>query len=545
VSEELRAVIAELQRADPRILFFDLPKAPGLGELNRDRVLRQAKGQIICHQNDDDLWLPGHIEVLERALEDADFVGAMQVNVGTDGKVRAHFFDLERPEFVEPYLNWKPNNFGAWACNGFGPIFVAHRLEAFLRLPEGWLTTPVGLPDDQVMWHRFLRQPWCRARFLRWPIALHFPSSDRRDWTPEQRAEELRQWTDIIESPDYAVRIWRDVMPDLGDRLLDQSLRNRETHREIAAHEAAPAQVWSEREAFIARIRELEAECAAVREAAATQLADFRTVFDATRHAADERIRQLEGQIEAITRAASVQVKEAQATFDAERSAMADRIRELERVLGAEKLVAGARIRELESQVEAITRAASVQVKEAQMTFDAERSAMADRIRELERVLGAEKLVAGARIRELEIQVEAITRAASAQVKELQTTFDAERSALADRVRELERVLGAEKLAAGARIRELEDQVDAITRAASAQVKEAQATFDAERSAMAASRELETIVAAHEAVLAREQTLRAQAESERNAVLSSRSWRMTAPLRRAVERLRRIREPRP
>jgi glycosyltransferase involved in cell wall biosynthesis len=195
VSKELRAVIAELQRADPRIRFFDLPKAPALGELNRDRVLRQAKGQIICHQNDDDLWLPGHIQVLEHALEDADFVGAMQVNVGTDGKVRAHFFDLERPEFVEPYLNWKPNNLGAWASNGFGPIFVAHRLEAFLRLPEGWLTTPVGLPDDQVMWHRFLRQPWCRARFLRWPIALHFPSSDRRDWTPEQRAEELRQWT--------------------------------------------------------------------------------------------------------------------------------------------------------------------------------------------------------------------------------------------------------------------------------------------------------------------------------------------------------------
>jgi hypothetical protein len=158
----------------------------------------------------------------------------MQVNVGTDGKVRGHYFDLERPEFVEPWLDWKPNNFGSWACNGFGPIFVAHRLDAYLRLPEGWATTPVGLPTDQVMWHKFLCQPWCRAKVLRWPIALHFSSADRRDWTPEQRAEELRHWTHIIESPDFAVRIWRDVMPDLGDRLLCQSWRQEQR----APHEA-------------------------------------------------------------------------------------------------------------------------------------------------------------------------------------------------------------------------------------------------------------------------------------------------------------------
>jgi GalNAc5-diNAcBac-PP-undecaprenol beta-1,3-glucosyltransferase len=243
VSNELRAVITELRREDPRIRFFDLPKGPNIGELNRDYVTRQAKGQIICHHNDDDLWLPGHVEVLERALEDADFVGAMQVNVGTDGKVRAYYFDLERPEFVEPWLDWQPNYFGSWACNGFGPIFAAHTLDAYLRLPEGWTTTPVGLPEDQVMWHKFLRQSWCRAKFLRWPIALHFSSSDRRDWTPEQRAEELRHWTEIIESPEYAARIWRDVMPDLGDRLLCDSLKEtsmateriRELERVLAA----------------------------------------------------------------------------------------------------------------------------------------------------------------------------------------------------------------------------------------------------------------------------------------------------------------------
>src|SRR5262245_36600344 len=227
VTDAVRDTVGDLQRADPRIRFFDLPKAPARGELNRDRVLREAQGEIVLHQNDDDLWLPGHIEVLERALAEADFVGAIQVNVDTDGKVRAHFFDLERPEFVAPWLDWKPNDFGAWASNGFGPIFVAHRRDAYLRLPEGWVTSPDGLPADQAMWHRFLRQPWCRAKFLRWPIALHFAAPDRKDWTPERRAAELKQWTDIIEAPDYAARIWRDLLPELGDRLLQQSLQDR------------------------------------------------------------------------------------------------------------------------------------------------------------------------------------------------------------------------------------------------------------------------------------------------------------------------------
>jgi hypothetical protein len=253
----VRSVVADLMRNDQRIRFFDLPKAPARGELNRDYVMRQARGEFILHQNDDDLWLPGHIEVLERALGQADFVGAIQVNVDTDGKVRAHYFDLEQPEFVAPWLEWQPNGFGPWACNGFGPIFVAHRLDAFLRLPEGWVTTAPGLPADQVMWHRFLRQSWCRAKFLRWPIALHFPSPDRKDWTLAQRGDELRQWTEIIESPDYAARIWRDIMPDLGDRLLRQSLQERErrTQRQ-AEHDAALARIGD----LQAQVRALESE---------------------------------------------------------------------------------------------------------------------------------------------------------------------------------------------------------------------------------------------------------------------------------------------
>jgi hypothetical protein len=212
------------------------------------------------------------------------------------------------------------------------------------------------------MWIKFARQPWCKMRSLQWPVSLHFPAPDRRNWTPEQRTEELRHWTKIIESPDYAVRIWRDILPDLGSRLLSRAVNDQE------------------RKEFIARAAELEAEAAAVRDAAARQIADFQREFDATREAADERIRQLENQLDALAQAAAAQVLELQTMFGAERSAAIDRIRELQTTFDAERSAATDRIREL------------------QTTFDAERSAAIDRIRELEGALSAERVAAVARI---------------------------------------------------------------------------------------------------------------------------------------------------
>jgi len=430
VTNEVRATVAALQMGEPRIRFFDLPKAPGIGELNRDHVLQRATGQIVCMHNDDDLWLPGHIAALDRALEDADFAGAIQVNVGTDDKVRAHYFDLERPEFVEPWLNWTANDFGSWACNGFGPIFVAYRLDAYLRLPERYTTTPVGLPSDQTMWHKFLRQPWCRARFLRWPIALHFSSEDRRGWTPQERADELRRWTEIIEGPDWAARILHDVMPDLGDRLLQHALDTRRPLRDrLAEHAAALGQLEArrvaEQDAFVARIRELEATVSGDRAAYGAQ------------HVA------------------------LQATFTAEREALVARVEELEVRLAAEHDAFVARIRELEATVSADRAADSAQTSALQTTFSAERKALVARVEELEARLAAEHDAFVARIRELEATVSGDRAADAAQHVARQATFTAEREALVARVEELEVRLAAEHDAFVGRIRELEATVSA------------------------------------------------------------------------------------
>src|SRR5262245_17546615 len=115
VDDSVRSTVEHLQANDPRIRFFDFPKGPRNGEIHRDGVLRQARGRIICYQADDDLWLPGHLSDMQAALEDADFVGAMHVNVELEGRLHAYFFDIERPEFRDRWASWQAHPYGPWA----------------------------------------------------------------------------------------------------------------------------------------------------------------------------------------------------------------------------------------------------------------------------------------------------------------------------------------------------------------------------------------------------------------------------------------------
>ena len=220
VDDTLRTVIERLHADDARIRFFDFPKGPRHGELYRDEVLRQARGRIVCYQCDDDLWLPGHLQDMDAALESADFAGSMHAEVSPEGRIRGYVFDPGRPEFREPWLTWTPNRLGAWASDGFGLAFGAHRLDAYLRLSEGWATTPDGYPTDQTMWMKFVREPWCRTKFLPWPVSLHFPKPERNGWTGRQHVDELSRWTDLLARPDAAQHVFREILRSFADILL-------------------------------------------------------------------------------------------------------------------------------------------------------------------------------------------------------------------------------------------------------------------------------------------------------------------------------------
>lgn len=228
VDDRLRSIIEKLRADDPRIKFFDFPKGPRHGEIYRDAVLRQARGRIVCYQCDDDLSLPGHLRDMEAALENADFAASMHADVSPEGRIRGYVFDFERPEFREFWFAWTPNWLGTWASDGFGLGFGAHRLDAYLRLSEGWATTPDGYPTDQTMWMKFVREPWCRTKVLAWPVSLHFPKPQRQGWTDQQRADELSGWMEVLARPDAKQHVLQEILRGFGHTLLQQSAAERE-----------------------------------------------------------------------------------------------------------------------------------------------------------------------------------------------------------------------------------------------------------------------------------------------------------------------------
>jgi GalNAc5-diNAcBac-PP-undecaprenol beta-1,3-glucosyltransferase len=183
---------AELLRADDaRIRFFDFPKGSRKGEIHRDLVLQQASGSIVCYQADDDLWLSGHLETMEVALEAADLVGSVQAHVSTEGWAWGRYFDLERSDMNSENRGWRAN-----------PMALAReRARA-----SGWRSrridwTPAG-GCRRTGRPRPTAPALVQGQDPALPASPRFPELHRRRWTDQQRAAELEHWKEIIQRPD-------------------------------------------------------------------------------------------------------------------------------------------------------------------------------------------------------------------------------------------------------------------------------------------------------------------------------------------------------
>src|SRR5262249_36884049 len=74
---------------DPRIRWFDLPKAPHRGYANRNIALRQARGHYVAYAQHDDITFPDHVERLIATIDEsgADWVYSRPLWVMPDGVV--------------------------------------------------------------------------------------------------------------------------------------------------------------------------------------------------------------------------------------------------------------------------------------------------------------------------------------------------------------------------------------------------------------------------------------------------------------------------
>ncbi len=187
VDEATRKIANDLRRADSRLSFYDLPKGPRLGEHYRHEILqRDARGDFVAYLSDDDLWLPNHLEVFSRNLQQYDFVHATPLVAMRDGDIFIYPGDLE-VEGCREYLLTQKN---------FIPLSsMAHRLDFYKTLPFGWRTTPDGIPTDLYMIRQILEYSNVRAYSICEVTMLNFPSAPRRDMSLQERSRELEKWS--------------------------------------------------------------------------------------------------------------------------------------------------------------------------------------------------------------------------------------------------------------------------------------------------------------------------------------------------------------
>jgi glycosyltransferase involved in cell wall biosynthesis len=214
VGSDTRDVVAELQKADKRIRFFDLPKAPRHGEANWHTAVTHASGRFVAYLGDDDLWMPNHLETMSSLLEQADFAHTLHVGVGPDGALFVLAADLSNPLFRRRMIEHDFNRFDL--------SFAGHTLAAYRRLPSGWEPPPATVPwGDLHMWRKFLSQPWCRARSSMVPTGICTQTHRRPHLTQEDRLNELANWQKMVNTPAFRERLWRLVAHTFASALVE------------------------------------------------------------------------------------------------------------------------------------------------------------------------------------------------------------------------------------------------------------------------------------------------------------------------------------
>jgi len=95
-------------------------------------------------------------------------------------------------------------------------------------------------------------------RAVGWPVSLHFPAPDRRNWTERQRVDELVRWMEIIARPDGREHIYRAMLRTFGDILLEHGLVV--TQEALEREQTLRAKAEGERDAEQALRTRVEAE---------------------------------------------------------------------------------------------------------------------------------------------------------------------------------------------------------------------------------------------------------------------------------------------
>jgi tetratricopeptide (TPR) repeat protein len=197
VTTEVRGVIERLCAQDSRIRFLDYEKAPGRGYENRHRALLASTGEYIFYSDDDDLWLPDHVEKLRKALSTADVADSAVVSVARSGRIHRAFANHSHPAQRQLLASTSDKKITF-------DTHLAHKRSLYLHLGDVWVRGVAellsGFAASDAVWATF-----------NGPTALSLHGSVRNQDEPSTRREEALHVAASISTRDVereATGVW-------------------------------------------------------------------------------------------------------------------------------------------------------------------------------------------------------------------------------------------------------------------------------------------------------------------------------------------------
>lgn len=197
---------------DPRIRWFDLPKAPGFGYANRNIGLRTARGEYIAYMAHDDLWLSDHLQLLLASFDDKkiEIVFSRPLLVIPPGMIIPGIFNLNHPPTLEIFLNLRDE---------IPQDCVVHRRDCFARY--GYWNDEIFYGADWDMWKRIIRGGGNgNFAYEGTPTSLHF----KANWHDRSQDEgyythwRFHYWARLFASGQMPACLKLDVPGDLTEQ---------------------------------------------------------------------------------------------------------------------------------------------------------------------------------------------------------------------------------------------------------------------------------------------------------------------------------------
>jgi len=265
------------KRVDSRVRPYSFPKGERFGEAHWHTALAEARGQYVVHLEDDDLWIPNHLEEMEALLSSVDFGHTLHTMLHADGRVETMLSDISDPQFRERFLAEKFNRIGYSVCG--------YRLDGYRRLSQGWGPAPQDVWTDLHMWRRFFRTAGLTFGTRMSITALVMADHLRQHSAMEERVkanwDAWRRVLDPVERTKIIQAAWTSVVgTGLADENASRAAQIELVNARKAIHQAADAEAAHKQALDTAR-RALDETRETVRVAKEAQRALQRELTDA------------------------------------------------------------------------------------------------------------------------------------------------------------------------------------------------------------------------------------------------------------------------